>query len=110
MPVSSMADIGGTGEFVHKNEWTCSKHERPMRHECDCSECDREWDCDECSTAKWTPAFNEDGSPLMYELSVVDKYFAQMLTEEVKRSSLFLDMLKREDVAVAKIEWAEDNG
>lgn len=58
------------GEWVPARVWSCPKHEWPAEHECDCPDCDREWDCETCATARWTTPLNDDGSPVLRELDV----------------------------------------
>ena len=68
----------GSGRFVAEREWTCSKHEWPQSHECDCGNCTLEWECGECgecaecATAEWRDVLAPDGTPKMREVSVYE--------------------------------------
>lgn len=65
-------DCPGSGQFIREREWSCPKHEVPMRHECDCGHCKREWDCRSCARAEWVDLTNGDGTPKMRELSIIE--------------------------------------
>ena len=104
----------GSGEFAREREWTCSKHDSPMYHECDCGHCHRQWDCRGCAKARWRDLTNPDGSPLMRELSVDEHYWgqhlAEMLKQEDEASRRFMDMMDRSAKGEGiKIVWNEDS-
>lgn len=108
------APFVGSGEFVQEREWTCSKHDSPQYHECDCGHCSRQWDCRGCAKARWLDLTNPDGSPLMRELSVSEHYwrrqFVQIIEQEVEASRRFLGLLDRDRRGEPiTIVWDEDD-
>lgn len=110
MALSYMNKIPGIGEFVPVNRWTCSKHERPIEHTCDCEDCDKDWDCDECAASEWKPAFNPDGTPIMREVQHYESYFGDPLVREQREMNVVLRDLLFGEGKKAKIEWMENGG
>lgn len=105
----------GSGEFVQEREWTCSKHDSPITHECDCGYCHREWECRGCAKARWRDLTNPDGSPLMRELSVDEQFFrrsmVEFITQEAEASRRFLNLMERAGDPTkppVQIVWNED--
>lgn len=110
MALNSGLKFEGSGKFVQEREWTCPKHDWPMQHECDCSHCNRRWDCRSCARAKWVDLTNDDGTPKMRELSVWEVSFQSMWATQLARENLLLDAILNwdENVEMPRIVWMED--
>lgn len=100
MPISDP----GSGTFVRDREWTCPDHSSPWRHECDCQHCDREWDCETCAKAEWVLLDNEDGTPKMREVGVMEKMLLDSIRRELERPTIF-DILRDNPDAKFTVEF-----
>lgn len=92
----------GSGEFVPEREWSCSQHDYPCYHECDCSACTLgEVECGECAVSEWRDVFNADGTRKMREIGA----FEAMLLRMPMSTALFPEPFL---ATAIRAEWVED--
>lgn len=100
----------GSGRFVPDRVWSCSRHDDPRYHECDCSHCPvGEWECDECADAAWVDQFNDDGSVKTRELHATEAWMLDEMTERIKSNSALVAALTRMPLGNGnEFVWQED--
>lgn len=75
--------------MVPVREWSCSLHNYPETHECDCDHCELPYyTCDQCAAAKWVNKLDADGNVVMREATTLD-LMTKWLVRDLVSSSMF---------------------
>jgi hypothetical protein len=95
--------FNGSGEFVPVRVWSCSKHDEPDEHYCDCEFCEVVL-CEECEAADWVDKLDENGEVVMRERDRTEAFLVQQLKNSFEQRLFFASPI----VAKVMNEWTED--